>query len=42
MRLPDLTLAVRNLMRRPAFALTAVLLLALGAAWKIPKGAAHR
>jgi predicted permease len=31
MRLPDLTLAVRNLMRRPAFALTAVLLLALGA-----------
>ena len=31
MRLPDLTLAVRNLIRRPAFAMTAVLLLALGA-----------
>jgi predicted permease len=31
MRLPDLTLAVRNLARRPAFTLTALLLLALGA-----------
>ncbi len=31
MRLPDLTLAARNLMRRPGFALTAILLLALGA-----------
>jgi putative ABC transport system permease protein len=31
MRLPDLTLAVRNLTRRPGFAITAVLLLALGA-----------
>src|SRR5688500_1950071 len=31
MRLPDLTLAVRNLIRRPAFAATAILLLALGA-----------
>ncbi|MGH9176681.1 MAG: ABC transporter permease, partial [Vicinamibacterales bacterium] len=31
MRLPDLTLAVRNLSRRPGFAVTAILLLALGA-----------
>jgi putative ABC transport system permease protein len=31
MRLPDLTLAICNLIRRPAFAVTAVLLLALGA-----------
>ena len=31
MRVPDLTLAVRNLFRRPAFAVTAMLLLALGA-----------
>ena len=31
MRVPDMTLAIRNLIRRPAFALTAVLLLALGA-----------
>ena len=31
MRLPDLTLAVRNLVRRPGFAITAILLLALGA-----------
>ena len=31
MRAPDLTLAVRNLFRRPGFALTAILLLALGA-----------
>jgi putative ABC transport system permease protein len=31
MRAPDLTLAVRNLIRRPAFAITAILLLALGA-----------
>jgi putative ABC transport system permease protein len=31
MRLPDLTVAIRNLARRPAFALTAILLLALGA-----------
>ncbi len=31
MRVPDLTLSVRNLIRRPAFALTAILLLALGA-----------
>src|SRR5688572_22231197 len=31
MRLPDLTLAVRNLIRRPAFTATAILLLALGA-----------
>lgn len=31
MRVPDLTLAVRNLIRRPAFAVTAVLLLSLGA-----------
>jgi putative ABC transport system permease protein len=30
MRFPDLTLAVRNLGRRPAFAATAILLLALG------------
>jgi predicted permease len=31
MRLPDVTLAIRNLIRRPSFAITAVLLLALGA-----------
>ena len=31
MRLPDLTLSVRNLIRRPGFAATAILLLALGA-----------
>jgi predicted permease len=31
MRLPDLTLAVRHLLRRPAFSATALLLLALGA-----------
>jgi putative ABC transport system permease protein len=31
MRLPDLSLAVRNLLRRPAFTVTALLLLALGA-----------
>jgi predicted permease len=31
MRFPDLTLAVRNLSRRPAFTLTALLLLGLGA-----------
>jgi hypothetical protein len=31
MRLHDLTLAVRNLLRRPAYTFTAVLLLALGA-----------
>src|SRR5262245_13276668 len=31
MRMPDLTLAIRNLIRRPSFAVTAVLLLALGA-----------
>ena len=31
MRLTDFTFAVRNLLGRPAFALTAVLLLALGA-----------
>jgi putative ABC transport system permease protein len=31
MRVPDLTLAVRNLLRRPAFTCTALLLLALGA-----------
>jgi putative ABC transport system permease protein len=31
MRLPDLTLALRNLVRRPAFTVTAILLLALGA-----------
>jgi len=31
MRLPDLTVATRNLVRRPAFTLTAILLLALGA-----------
>jgi predicted permease len=31
MRLPDLTLAFRNLLRRPSFTLTALLLLALGA-----------
>ena len=31
MRLPDLTLAFRNLRRRPAFTVTAILLLALGA-----------
>ena len=31
MRAPDLTVAIRNLIRRPAFAITAVLLLALGA-----------
>ena len=31
MRLPDLTLGVRNLIRRPGFAVTAILLLALGA-----------
>jgi predicted permease len=31
MRFPDLTLAVRNLWRRPAFTSTAILLLALGA-----------
>jgi predicted permease len=31
MRFPDLTLAVRNLARRPAFTTTAILLLALGA-----------
>jgi putative ABC transport system permease protein len=31
MRLPDLTLGVRNLIRRPGFAATAILLLALGA-----------
>ena len=31
MRLPDVTLAVRNLARRPGFAATAILLLALGA-----------
>lgn len=31
MRLPDLTLAVRNLRRRPSFAITAILLLALAA-----------
>lgn len=31
MRLPNLTLAVRNLTRRPGFAVTAILLLALGA-----------
>lgn len=31
MRAPDLTLALRNLVRRPGFAVTAVLLLALGA-----------
>ena len=31
MRLPDLTIAVRNLTRRPGFACTAILLLALGA-----------
>jgi putative ABC transport system permease protein len=31
MRLPDLTLALRNLVRRPAFSVTAGLLLALGA-----------
>jgi putative ABC transport system permease protein len=31
MRLPDLTLAIRNLVRRPAFTVTALLLLALGA-----------
>lgn len=31
MRLPDLTLAFRNLIRRPAFTVTAILLLALGA-----------
>src|SRR6187549_1891712 len=31
MRLHDLTLAVRNLLRRPAYTVTAVLLLALGA-----------
>ena len=30
MRFPDLTLALRNLVRRPAFAATAILLLALG------------
>ena len=31
MRLPDVTLAIRNLIRRPGFAFTAILLLALGA-----------
>jgi putative ABC transport system permease protein len=31
MRLPDVTLAVRNLVRRPGFAVAAILLLALGA-----------
>ena len=31
MRLPDVTLAVRNLFRRPGFAAAAILLLALGA-----------
>ena len=31
MRFPDLTLALRNLIRRPAFTVTALLLLALGA-----------
>ena len=31
MRAPDLTIALRNLIRRPAFAITAILLLALGA-----------
>jgi predicted permease len=31
MRLPDLTLAVRNIFRRPGFAIVAILLLALGA-----------
>ena len=31
MRLPDVTLAIRNLIRRPSFAITAILLLALGA-----------
>jgi predicted permease len=31
MRLPDVTLALRNLIRRPAFALSAILLLAIGA-----------
>ena len=31
MRLPDLTLAVRHLIRRPGFAAAAILLLALGA-----------
>lgn len=31
MRVPDLTLAFRNLLRRPAFTVTALLLLALGA-----------
>jgi putative ABC transport system permease protein len=31
MRLPDVTLAIRHLGRRPAFAVTAILLLALGA-----------
>ena len=31
MRLTDVTLAIRNLIRRPSFAITAVLLLALGA-----------
>src|SRR5688572_4009813 len=31
MRLPDLTVAVRNMIHRPGFAVTAILLLALGA-----------
>ena len=31
MRLHNLTLAIRNLLRRPAYAVTALLLLALGA-----------
>ncbi len=31
MRLPDVALAIRNLIRRPAFAVSAILLLALGA-----------
>ena len=31
MRSPDLTLAVRNIFRRPGFAVVAILLLALGA-----------
>jgi hypothetical protein len=31
MRIPDLTLAVRNIFRRPGFAIVAILLLALGA-----------